>query len=195
MSSSIYFFRIFFFNDTATTEIYTLSLHDALPISHRPADPPDRLPAPPGARRVPRLVPGPGAAAGSRSRAAEDAPGRRGRHLVRTGRRPGRGAVRWLPGAGRPCVPDHRVHAERRHPERRCRLAAARPAPDHPRAVPTARAGGRGGARRVGRHRRVWTVRNGPYVLPDGRPRRTVRHRRLATPVRPEWTGADAAVL
>jgi len=27
----VYFF--FFFNDTATTEIYTLSLHDALPIS------------------------------------------------------------------------------------------------------------------------------------------------------------------
>src|SRR2546430_10134381 len=26
----------FFFNDTATTEIYTLSLHDALPISGRP---------------------------------------------------------------------------------------------------------------------------------------------------------------
>src|SRR2546422_10281200 len=26
----------FFFNDTATTEIYTLSLHDALPISHPP---------------------------------------------------------------------------------------------------------------------------------------------------------------
>src|SRR6185503_21356191 len=26
--------RLFFFNDTATTEIYTLSLHDALPISH-----------------------------------------------------------------------------------------------------------------------------------------------------------------
>src|SRR2546430_12462460 len=25
----------FFFNDTATTEIYTLSLHDALPISYR----------------------------------------------------------------------------------------------------------------------------------------------------------------
>src|SRR5258707_5332405 len=31
--SSISFF--FFFNDTATTEIYTLSLHDALPISAR----------------------------------------------------------------------------------------------------------------------------------------------------------------
>src|SRR5258705_10910301 len=28
-------FLFFFFNDTATTEIYTLSLHDALPISHR----------------------------------------------------------------------------------------------------------------------------------------------------------------
>src|SRR6266542_6236416 len=27
----------FFFNDTATTEIYTLSLHDALPISTRAA--------------------------------------------------------------------------------------------------------------------------------------------------------------
>src|SRR3712207_9318496 len=35
----------FFFNDTATTEIYTLSLHDALPISHDQAAPgrPDRL--------------------------------------------------------------------------------------------------------------------------------------------------------
>src|SRR3712207_7654555 len=28
------FCTIFFFNDTATTEIYTLSLHDALPILH-----------------------------------------------------------------------------------------------------------------------------------------------------------------
>src|SRR5580765_8855978 len=35
-------FFFFFFNDTATTEIYTLSLHDALPISARhprPCDP------------------------------------------------------------------------------------------------------------------------------------------------------------
>src|SRR6266478_8092048 len=30
--SSPFFFFFFFFNDTATTEIYTLSLHDALPI-------------------------------------------------------------------------------------------------------------------------------------------------------------------
>src|SRR5258708_11915994 len=32
MTSSSIFRSIFFFNDTATTEIYTLSLHDALPI-------------------------------------------------------------------------------------------------------------------------------------------------------------------
>src|SRR5260370_19882895 len=30
-----YLWNFFFFNDTATTEIYTLSLHDALPISSR----------------------------------------------------------------------------------------------------------------------------------------------------------------
>src|SRR5215469_18825505 len=34
ISLSLFFF---FFNDTATTEIYTLSLHDALPISTRAA--------------------------------------------------------------------------------------------------------------------------------------------------------------
>src|SRR6266571_9290590 len=39
-SFSLLFF--FFFNDTATTEIYTLSLHDALPI-RRSACPPVRL--------------------------------------------------------------------------------------------------------------------------------------------------------
>src|SRR5437899_10125338 len=32
--SLIFFFIFFFFNDTATTEIYTLSLHDALPIMY-----------------------------------------------------------------------------------------------------------------------------------------------------------------
>src|SRR3989442_3836605 len=35
-------FSFFFFNDTATTEIYTLSLHDALPICLKVAE--DRLP-------------------------------------------------------------------------------------------------------------------------------------------------------
>src|SRR6266498_4614351 len=34
--SSLVLLFFFFFNDTATTEIYTLSLHDALPISRRP---------------------------------------------------------------------------------------------------------------------------------------------------------------
>src|SRR5437764_1506955 len=32
-SFSVSIYSLFFFNDTATTEIYTLSLHDALPIS------------------------------------------------------------------------------------------------------------------------------------------------------------------
>src|SRR3989442_10862777 len=39
-------FCFFFFNDTATTEIYTLSLHDALPICRKP--PPARPRAPRG---------------------------------------------------------------------------------------------------------------------------------------------------
>src|SRR5471030_3525317 len=45
------FFFFFFFNDTATTEIYTLSLHDALPIysssqwrDHEVVEPGIRLP-------------------------------------------------------------------------------------------------------------------------------------------------------
>src|SRR2546425_10791020 len=33
MLCSLFLLFFFFFNDTATTEIYTLSLHDALPIS------------------------------------------------------------------------------------------------------------------------------------------------------------------
>src|SRR5690349_22749988 len=36
----MYFFFFFFFNDTATTEIYTLSLHDALPICSARTRPP-----------------------------------------------------------------------------------------------------------------------------------------------------------
>src|SRR5438874_7047471 len=32
LSQLFYLYILFFFNDTATTEIYTLSLHDALPI-------------------------------------------------------------------------------------------------------------------------------------------------------------------
>src|SRR2546430_17708895 len=49
LSYFIFLFFFFFFNDTATTEIYTLSLHDALPICARswagPATPFPRTPA------------------------------------------------------------------------------------------------------------------------------------------------------
>src|SRR3712207_8894431 len=53
MHFSLFFF--FFFNDTATTEIYTLSLHDALPILNERPLPIGRR----GERRDPgvRLVP------------------------------------------------------------------------------------------------------------------------------------------
>src|SRR5439155_21720650 len=43
----------FFFHDPATTEIYTLSLHDALPISPAPRPGPD----PPPPRAAPRAPP------------------------------------------------------------------------------------------------------------------------------------------
>src|SRR2546423_3567949 len=48
---------LFFFNDTATTEIYTLSLHDALPISirRRRRRLADLCAAPSGARRASRV--------------------------------------------------------------------------------------------------------------------------------------------
>src|SRR3712207_6876705 len=68
-----------FFNDTATTEIYTLSLHDALPISH--------LRGARRARDVPRAP-----AAGARRRARHD-----GRRRARALRRSARGAARGAP--------------------------------------------------------------------------------------------------
>src|SRR2546430_16198832 len=37
LACCMFFVFFFFFNDTATTEIYTLSLHDALPIWAAPA--------------------------------------------------------------------------------------------------------------------------------------------------------------
>src|SRR5712675_3592307 len=50
---SVLLFFFFFFNDTATTEIYTLSLHDALPISgHAPHRQPPPAPGE-GLRRGP----------------------------------------------------------------------------------------------------------------------------------------------
>src|SRR5256885_16308079 len=55
------FFSFFFFNDTATTEIYTLSLHDALPICCRPCS-----------RRSRRSTPTPCSAPGCSSARSEE---------------------------------------------------------------------------------------------------------------------------
>src|SRR5215217_9616797 len=52
-----FFFFFFFFNDTATTEIYTLSLHDALPI---PEPPPISVTCPSGVTMITPQPPGPG---------------------------------------------------------------------------------------------------------------------------------------
>src|SRR5258708_2529430 len=65
---------VFFFNDTATTEIYTLSLHDALPISqvqHHEHEPRPRVhPRPP----APRGARGPRDARGRPGRAERNVP-------------------------------------------------------------------------------------------------------------------------
>src|SRR5256885_12489649 len=74
--ASLILLFFFFFNDTATTEIYTLSLHDALPISRRPRRPApgrDSSPRPRGAR----------CAARRRARAARGIPGAADRKSTR----------------------------------------------------------------------------------------------------------------
>src|SRR5438067_3486243 len=73
-------FYFFFFNDTATTEIYTLSLHDALPIYHAAAG------------RVARIYP--------RERAGDlEKTARRGPALAANGRGQ-RSKHQWLPARG-----------------------------------------------------------------------------------------------
>src|SRR5256885_9413649 len=72
----------FFFNDTATTEIYTLSLHDALPISHRRQPGRRSAPAPgPDVARPARLQP-PQAAAEHRRQADRKSTRLNSSHLV-----------------------------------------------------------------------------------------------------------------
>src|SRR3989442_7913569 len=66
----MYMLFFFFFNDPATPEIYTLSLHDALPILPLP-----RLPRAAGGERA-RV---PGATSGQRRAIRRLAPGARGR--------------------------------------------------------------------------------------------------------------------
>src|SRR2546426_7675646 len=58
-------FDFFFFNDTATTEIYTLSLHDALPISRRASPGPRAAPGRAARDRRAAASPGPRRQAGS----------------------------------------------------------------------------------------------------------------------------------
>src|SRR5436190_11552676 len=60
-------YELFFYNDTATTEIYTLSLHDALPISRRRRRRPTS-----GARRAARCARGRSRRAGSRREPTRD---------------------------------------------------------------------------------------------------------------------------
>src|SRR3712207_6861367 len=75
---------LFFFNDTATTEIYTLSLHDALPIFA--ASPSPATFRRPGARRLVRVIAG-----GSRRGSSACPRPRRKRGCRRAGRnRPAR---------------------------------------------------------------------------------------------------------
>src|SRR2546426_216253 len=119
MVATITHFFFFFFNDTATTEIYTLSLHDALPISccgesssHEAGDVP--------LQRLGRR--GPGAPRGRHRRTAVEH-GRPGRLDPR---RPGRALLsrcRQVPGA----VP---AHLHRAIPRARRQHGAGRSIPD-----------------------------------------------------------------
>src|SRR3990167_10420965 len=56
------FYIFFFFNDTATTEIYTLSLHDALPICRPNSQSHSAIPE--GKRRRSQVPPGEGRKSG-----------------------------------------------------------------------------------------------------------------------------------
>src|SRR3989454_10513394 len=91
LSLCLWFF-FFFFNDTATTEIYTLSLHDALPISSG-----DR-----GVRRGRRGRSRVGRADLRRGRAA-----RRGRADARRAAGVGQGTARALQDSARPPLGAH----------------------------------------------------------------------------------------
>src|SRR2546422_6886869 len=58
-SAHLLFTTFFFFNDTATTEIYTLSLHDALPISTRSTRSSRQSVPPATAKATPFTLPAP----------------------------------------------------------------------------------------------------------------------------------------
>src|SRR5215813_7958298 len=102
-------FFFFFFNDTATTEIYTLSLHDALPISggRRPGGGGPGL----GPGHDARIRPGSPAAAGHPPVGLPGRPARDGRATCRRLPRPHEHGRRWpAPLApGRPRAPAQRL--------------------------------------------------------------------------------------
>src|SRR2546422_11108956 len=107
----------FFFNDTATTEIYTLSLHDALPISRgRGAGGAARLGLADAALRTP-LDAAPAAAAGPQG------------HRVRVRRRAAHGAAAGAAPRRRAPVADQRLVRQRGG----ARPARATRAPHRPR--------------------------------------------------------------
>src|SRR5256885_14945729 len=112
MSHRLPIFYFFFFNDTATTEIYTLSLHDALPISLEgpagTADPAglpasavrDHAPAHAGHRRGPARGPGQQGLGGllrpgplRRARPRDKGPARARRCPAADAQQPGRDAL------------------------------------------------------------------------------------------------------
>src|ERR1051326_882130 len=83
-------FFFFFFNDTATTEIYTLSLHDALPISLEGN--PWNCPHRPGAGRSPFAI----AAAGGAGERANPEHARESSHPQAASEKNARSCVRRL---------------------------------------------------------------------------------------------------
>src|SRR5213596_941813 len=164
-----YFFYFFFFNDTATTEIYTrpytLSLHDALPISPRAGGPGDDARAALHARPAARLQP-----------ARERAP--------RTGPRRGRAAARGAPAQG---PPGPRTRRACRAPQGRAEPggggAGARPV--RPVRSPDARGGGP--CRDVAkRSRRARPNRGAPALADPGPGRRAAGGARLEPHQRPD---------
>src|SRR6266436_8429328 len=102
-----FFSLFFFFNDTATTEIYTLSLHDALPIYPAPGAASSPLPFLPTS--TPRCPPQ-DAASTTPGSAAEQAPsetlssrvlqarGRKSKQTRNSTRKDGRSPIARVPG-------------------------------------------------------------------------------------------------
>src|SRR3712207_9466924 len=81
LSTRSYFdLSFFFFNDTATTEIYTLSLHDALPILDRGVDRKTRVALPVAQDRTAAERPRGGGGDGRRLERLQDRRGRSEEH-------------------------------------------------------------------------------------------------------------------